>query len=174
MEHPIRVATEPKVITSAPIPPRQLNPDTQKAWQWAGRFALLLTLAALSDWIIAWIPFNLGNLEWEFGTITATLASLPLVTIGLAGMLSAALARGRTAQVIAIACVLILFGVLIGAALAIFMLDVPVALQSVQGVAHLGIQKATAKNLSMGLIFMAGYFVAGIVGLKHALGHRSR
>ncbi len=129
---------------------------------------MVLFLAGLSDWIIAWIPFRLGTLEWEFGTITATLAGLPLVTIGLAGVLASAVARGKKWQIVATASVVLLFAFLILAALAIFLLDVPVALQSVEGVPRLGIKKAIAKNLSLGVLFVIAYLWGGFAALRHA------
>jgi hypothetical protein len=146
--------------------------DVPKAWQWLGLFSVVLFLAGLSDWVIAWIPFRLGTLEWEFGTITATLAGLPLVTIGLGGMLASALARGIKWQIVAVACTILFFALLIVAALAIFLLDVPAALRSVEGVARLGIQKAIAKNLSLGALFSVAYVMAGVGALKHALSRR--
>ena len=149
-----------------------LPADVPKAWQWLGLFSVVLFLAGFSDWMIAWIPFRLGTLEWEFGTITATLAGLPLVTIGLGGMLASALARGIKWQIISTACLILFFALVIVAALVIFLLDVPAAMRSVEGVARLGIQKAIAKNLSLGVLFSVTYVMAGVGALKHALARR--
>jgi hypothetical protein len=164
----------PKFVTAPAPVPRAVSPDVLRAWRVAGRFAFVLFLAGLSDWIIAWIPFRLGSLEWEFGTITATLAGLPLVAIGLGGMLASGIAVGSRWQTIAVAVTILVFALLILAALAIFVLDVPVALQSVEGVARLGIQKAIAKNLSLGLLFFVAFMIAAFAGLRHAASRRPR
>jgi hypothetical protein len=52
----------------------------------------------------------------------------------------------------------------------VFLLDVPLALRSVQGPAHRGLLKAIAKTGLLGVLFSVAYLVAGIVGLRHAVG----
>ena len=163
------MATDSKIITGTPTRSRSVVPDVPRAWRWAGLFSLVLLLAGLGDWAIALVPFHLGTLEWEFGTITALFAGLPLVTIGFAGVLAASIARGVRWQTVATAVTILMFALLIIGALVIFLLDVPVALQSVQGVALLGIKKAIAKNVLFGLLFFAAYFWAGVAALRHAL-----
>jgi hypothetical protein len=46
-------------------------------------------------------------------------------------------------------------------------LDVPIALQATQGVALLGIKKATAKTTFTAVVFTIGYLVAGFGALRH-------
>jgi hypothetical protein len=96
------------------------------------------------------------------------------MTLGLAGLLASALARGNRTQIIVVALLALLLSFLTLAALLIFLLDVPVALQSVEGVARLGIRKAVAKNLSLGLLFSATFGIAGGTALKYALGNPQR
>jgi hypothetical protein len=167
----IPIAHEAKIAAS-PVRSQVFSPDSSRAWRAVGWFAATLLLAGVSDWIIAWIPFRLGTLEWEFGTITATLSGLPLVTMGLAGVLAAALGRGSKWQVIVAASLVLFFAALIIVALVIFLLDVPLALRTVDGVAQLGIKKAIAKNLSLGLLFSVAYIVAGVAALRHAIARR--
>ena len=166
----ILISNAPRV-SNAPRA-RALNPDVQAAWRWIAWFSLLLALAGLGDWAIALTPARLGSPEWEFGTITATFSGLPLVTMGFAGLLGAALARGIRWQIITIASLILFFALVIIGALIIFLLDVPLALGSVQGVAHLGILKATAKTGLLGALFGVGYAVAGGRALFRALSTR--
>jgi hypothetical protein len=144
-----------------------LNPDAQRAWRWAGWFCFALTAAGVADWIIAWIPMRLGILEWEFGTITATFSGIPLVAIGLAGMLASAVARGARGQILGVSSFILLLSAVMIGALVIFLLDVPVALQAVDGVARLGIMKATAKTLSMGLIFIPAFIAIAVAAIRY-------
>lgn len=145
-----------------------MTPDPFTAWRWIGWFSLMLTLAGLSDWVLAWTPLRFGSPEWEFGTIVASLSGLPLLTMGFAGLLGSAVARGVRWQIILVAAIVLLFALLILGALVVFALDVPIALRTVQGPANLGIRKAIAKTTMLGLLFAAGYIVAAIVAFRHA------
>jgi hypothetical protein len=147
-----------------------LSPDVDQAWRWIGWFSLVLALAGIGDWILAWIPLRFGATEWEFGTIVSTFAGLPLVTMGFAGMLASAMARGIRWQLVALGVLVLLWGGMIVAALLVFMLDVPIALSAVQGPAHLGIVKATAKTTMLGVLFGVVYFVVGIAALRRSRG----
>jgi hypothetical protein len=163
------------LITGTPTrSSRNVVSDVPVAWRWAGRFSLVLLLAGLGDWAIAMVPFRLGTLEWEFGTITAIFAGLPLVTLGFAGVLAAAIARGAHWQIVATAVTIILFSLIYVAALVVFLLDVPIALRTVQGVALLGIKKAITKNVFFGVLFSVAYLWAGIAALRHAARRRAQ
>jgi hypothetical protein len=155
-------------------PPREytrtgvLAPNVDQAWRWIGWFSLVLVIAGAGDWVLAWIPLRFGTAEWEFGTIVSTFAGLPLVTMGFAGLLGSAAARGVRWQLITVGVIVLAWGVMVVAALIIFFLDVPIALQAVQGPAHLGIMKATAKTVMLGLLFSTVYFVTGIAALRRS------
>lgn len=163
-------STEPRILVAnaRPARPASAAPAPHAAWRWLGWFGLVLALAGLGDWAIALTPPHFGTLEWEFGTIVATYSGLPLVTMGFAGLLAAALARGIRWQLITMGIVLLLFAAVLVAGLVIFALDVPIALQSVQGIAHLGIVRATAKTGMLGVLFGVGYAAAGVAALRHA------
>jgi hypothetical protein len=147
---------------------RTLVPDVATAWRWVGWFSLVLALAGIGDWILAWIPLRFGSPEWEFGTIAASFSGLPLVTIGFAGLLGSAVARGIRWQVITVSTVALIFSLMIAAALIIFLLDVPIAVRAVAGPARLGIAKAIAKTGMLGVLFFVTFFVAAIGALRHA------
>lgn len=172
-EVPSHHVTEPLILVDAPRRSersRVVVPDSHAAWRWIGWFSLLLALAGIADWVLAWIPMRFGTPEWEFGTIVSSMSGLPLLTMGFAGLLGSAVARGVRWQVRLMSMIVILFALLILAALVIFALDVPIALRTVQGPAHLGILKATAKTVALGVIFSVGYLVAGIGALRFSRG----
>ena len=147
--------------------PGPITPDVNQAWKWVGWFALVLTAAGVGDWVLAWYPLSFGTVEWEFGTVVASIANLPLITMGFAGLLGSAVARGVRWQIVTTAWVLIVWTVLLLASLTLFALDIPVALAAVQrGTARLGILKAIAKTLFLGGLFAVAYLVAAIGALR--------
>jgi hypothetical protein len=165
------VANDPRILINTPEAPRASRvtaPSLEAAWLWIGRFALLLTLVALGDWLLAWIPTRFGSTEWEFGTIVATFSGMPLLTMGLAGVYGAAIARGIRWQIIATSWVLLVLAMLLFGALLVFALDIPVALRAVEGPARLGILKAIAKTGMIGILFGGAFVFAAIGGLRHA------
>jgi len=142
--------------------------DAHRAWRWMGWLSLALALAGIGDWILAWFPLHFGSAEWEFGTVVSTFAGLPLITVGLAGLLGSAAARGVRWQVVFAGIALLLLALWILAASVIFLLDVPVALGAVQGVARIGILKAIAKTGLMAALFFTTYLAIGVAALRFA------
>lgn len=138
------------------------------AWRWVGWFSLVLALAGVGDWALAWFPLRLGNPEWEFGTVAATMAGLPLMAMGFAGLLASATARGVRWQMVTMGWLLLLFALIIVAALALFLLDVPLALRTVEGPARSGIVKAGIKTAMLGALFAGAYVTAGVTALRYA------
>lgn len=162
------------LVNSAPLSrPKAHTSNSDRAWRWVGWFSLVLALAGLGDWFIAWIPLRFGSAEWEFGTVAATFSGLPLVTMGFAGLLGSAIARDIRWQIIAVSSVVLLFALFVLLASVVFLLDVPVALGAVGGVARLGILKAIAKTGLLGSLFFVAYAVAGVRGLRYALSRQS-
>ena len=145
---------------------RAQHTDAGRAWRWLGWFALVLTIVGVGDWVLAWIPLRLGTPEWEFGTVVSSISGLPLVTMGFAGVMASAMARGVRWQIRTVGMLLLVWGLWVLAALIVFALDVPVALRAVDGPARLGIMKAIAKTLTTGGLFFVTYLVAGIAALR--------
>ena len=145
-------------------PPFAGSPD--RAWKWIGWLSLVLALAGLGDLVLVFVPPSFGVAEWEFGTAASVFAGLPLVTIGLAGLLGSALARGKRRQVIAISVVLVLFALVLGGLLLVFVTDVPLAMRAVQGDVLIGVRRAVVKTLLFGVLFSGSYFIAAIGALR--------
>lgn len=168
------MTAKPVVVINSPRNSKGPVSDNHRGWRWVGWLSLVFALAGLGDWLIAWTPMRFGSAEWEFGTIASSFSGLPLVTMGFAGLLGSAMARGIRWQILIVASVILLFALLIGAAAILFLLDVPVAIQAVGGgVARLGIDKAIAKTGMLGTLFFVAYLVAGLAGLRHALGRQN-
>ena len=157
----------PRFVVPEPAAPARTG-DPTRAWKWLGWFSLVLALAGLGDWLLAWFPMRFGSPEWEFGTVVSTFSGLPLITMGFAGLLASAVARGIRWQVIGVAVVAILFAIWLLGAFVIFLLDVPIAMGAVQGAARLGIMKAIAKTTMLAVLFSAVFIVAAVSALRFA------
>ena len=164
-----RVLVEPRAVRA----PVELRQDPNLAWAWLGWFGGVITLVAAGDLALAWYPFRVGVPEWEFGTIAASFAGLPLLTMGMAGLLGSMLARGRRLGTIVVSVLMLLLGVAVLAALVIFALDIPIALRVVTPEVAVGIKKAIAKTVMLGVVFSMGYVVAAVAALRHAMRGRT-
>lgn len=130
--------------------------------------SLVFTVAGVGDWILTWIPLRFGSPEWEFGTIVSSFAGLPLVALGFAGLLGAAVARGIRWQIVAMAWVLLLWTLLILAALVVFALDVPLAVAAAQDAIRTGIIKATIKTAFLGMLFSAAFLFLAVSAFRRS------
>lgn len=142
-------------------------PDKDKAWWLVGWLGIVLLVVGIGDFFLGWYPTNFGSPEWEFATVVSTFSGLPLVTMGFAAMLGSAMARGRKVTLLITAVGLALFTLFLAAAFLIFLLDVPLALGAVEGVAALGVKKAIFKTALIAVAFGGGYAITAIVILKH-------
>jgi magnesium-transporting ATPase (P-type) len=157
---------EPVVVGGAKDRPRERASGGDRAWIWVGWFGLVLSVVGLVDFALTWMPPQLGTPEWEFGTIAASFAGLPLVTMGFAALLGSALAREVRWQLFGMSAVLLGMSLFLIAALIVFVLVVPVALAAVEGPARIGILKAIVRTAVLGLAFLAAYAAAGVGALR--------
>ncbi len=148
--------------TSPDVPVRG-SPAPRTAWRELGWFGLLIAIVGLIDLAVNWYPVRFGSPEWEFGTIAGTMGSLPLMTIGLAALLASLLARGRRWGVMTTAVVLLVLGAALVALMAIFALDVPLALKAAaHSPAGPALRKTIIRTGLLGLVFSLGYLAAGV------------
>jgi hypothetical protein len=132
-----------------------------------GWFGALLAFVGFADVLLVWYPLGLGNPGWEFGAVDQTFSALPLLSMGLAGMLAAAVASGSRWRVRMLATAMILLGVtLLSAYLALYLLNVPIALQMVPPEVAIGVKKAVVKTSIMAAAFPGAYLVAAFVALR--------
>ncbi len=141
--------------------------ESNEAWWWIGWFGGILFLVGASDVALAWIPLNLGNLDWEFGTVSASLAALPLVTMGAAAMFGSTIARGKKAATGVLSLVFFGVGLWVLASFGLFALDIAPAIRAVgEGPGRLVLNKAIVKTSMMAVLFGPGYLFAGYAGVK--------
>lgn len=168
----------------SPTPPILVDPATARAvarsgeaagakahtaWKWVGWFGFVLLLVSLSDLALTWIPFELGRPEWEFGTVAASFAGLPLLAMGMAGVVASGLAFRRGWIVWPSVALMVILGVAMIAATGIFLLDVPLALRLAPVEVQVGIKKTIVKTLIIGTLFPIAFLSAAVaVGRYHA------
>jgi hypothetical protein len=159
---------EPKVIIRdhASRPRRPLVGGSRSAWVWVGWLACAFAVVGVGDLLLAWYPLRFGVPEWEFATIAQSFAGLPVVALGLVGLLGAGLGLDRRWLVLVSAVLLGLAGVGILLGTLLFLTDVPLALQTSDGIARVGIEKAVAKTLLLGSVFGLVFIAAAVAAVR--------
>ncbi len=91
---------KPKILTgpeagkeSASGRVRKVGPS--EAWTALGVIGLAFLLVGGSDFALTWYPFDFGNREWEFGTVTQSFNGLPVPILGVGLMLVASTYNDR-------------------------------------------------------------------------------
>lgn len=133
------------------------RPDPSGAWRVVGLGAAGIWCIGALDVGLLWVPPDFGSVEWEFGTISATVDALPLMTIGLIGVGAAGWARGsiRTCRVVAALAGVVVAGLLgLGA---LYGLSAPVAWQAVEPGMQRMLSKALAKTTGAGIVYVGLY-----------------
>lgn len=139
-------------------------------WKALGWFGLLLAIIGAIDIGLYFYPAAFASPEWEFATVAAAISSLPLPTVGLAGLVAWLLARGSKGQKITGSVVLLLAATAVAAAYALFLLNLPMALNAAAGPQGPAIQRAIIRTTVMGVGFGMAYLVSAIVLLRHLSG----
>ncbi len=144
-----------------------VQPSWSAAWKAIGWFAFLLSVVGLNEFLINWYPPAFNSPEWEFATIASSLGTLPMLTIGFAGLLGAFLALGVRWGSVLMAVFVLLCGIAILGLFAVFMMDVPLALRATAATpAGLAIRRGIVRAGVLGLAFGVGYLAAAVITLR--------
>jgi len=152
--------------------PKRIAPVPELGWYLLGWAGWVFLLAGLVDIGLAWVPFHLGNPEWEFGTITQSLQSLPVPFLGAALIIAAGMARGRLwwGRLGVIVLALLALWVVVSGVL--YALNIPLALRAVKQPQILfGLKKAifrTALQVGLYTVAASGMVWLGVRALKAA------
>lgn len=129
-----------------------------------------LALAAFFDLALAWYPIGIGNPEWEFGTVSATLNSLPLTTVGLVLALVSALENGYVIRTRVLSSLFLTLALLVLASAVLYALDVPLALRAVQDpLARMGLTKAIIKAFGLVVVYLVGFTWIAIASWRRTI-----
>ncbi len=161
-------ARKPLVGESEKAGRRALGPAPHVAWALLGCVGLLLVVVGGTDILLTWYPLNIGDPEWEFGTVTASLNGLPSVTLGLALLLGNAVASGRRWTVLLVSSVFAVLVLWVMFAAFLYATNVPMALRSVQDPLVLrGLKKAIAKTSIQSVAYPVMFAYLSIHGFRH-------
>ena len=122
-------------------------------WRILTALGAALTVVGWTDLALLWFPSNFGSPEWEFGTISAHFDGMPLGTLGLVTLCIAVLGLGKRRTARVLAAILMTIAVTLLGIFALYLLNVPVALDGVAPQLVPTIQKAVAKAI----VFAATY-----------------
>ncbi len=148
---------------------RFLPPSPETGWSLLGVLGSVFALVAGADILLAWFPTNFGNAEWEFGTVTASLESFPLLAVGLALLLGSSVARGAGRVVQMVSGLFLVLAVAIAAAGVMYALRVPVALETVTDpVPRSGLKRAILKTVAQAVLYSLAFAWIAIKGWRHA------
>ena len=146
-------------------PPRRIRPDSWQRALWGA--LVLLTLVALTDLVVLWVPVHLGNAEWEFATFSQTVDSLPLLTLMVAGMVAVGLNGGQVKALRILTTVCWLMVLVIGGIALLYALNVPIIWQrAVDSGATPVLRKAFVKMALLSTCYLVLYGFLGVVSLR--------
>src|SRR5438045_8423798 len=107
--------SQPRVLIDQKAQKASMPGSAEQGWRTIWRFAWVMVAAGLGDTGLAFVPLNFGVPEWEFGTMASSISALPLISMGLAGLLGSALAMGRRTAVLLLSWFFILLALLVRA-----------------------------------------------------------
>ncbi len=137
-------------------------------WKLLGWLGLAFLIMSLIDLALGWYPVEFGRPEWEFGTISASIAGLAIPTLALYLMLGSAIARERTDIARGIAIVMIILAISLAVLAILYLTSVPLALRAVAAnpLIHLGMKKSVFKSLMLFTGYEALYILGAFKGLR--------
>ena len=155
------------VLYRGPRVVAQGGSSSSGGWKALGGFGALLAAVGLVDLALYWFPPSFASPEWEFATVAATMSSLPLPTIGMAALVASLLVRGGPKSRLSAGLGLLLIALLIAAAYALFLLNLPLALTAASGPQGPAITRAIIRTSVMAVGLGSGYLVAAIALLRN-------
>lgn len=146
----------------------QLASAQLNGWAILGWLGLAYLIMSVIDLALGWYPVRFGQPEWEFGTISATIAGLAIPTLSLYLMLASAFARERAKLVRGVAIAMIVIAVFLAVLFLLYLTAVPLALRAVSNnpIIHLGMEKSIIKSLMLFLGYEALFILGAIKGLR--------
>lgn len=136
--------------------------EPEVAWRILGSIGFVLALVGMVDVLLNLYPPAFDSPEWEFGTVTRMLTSLPLPTVGFAGLAAWGFALGGRKSRIAITAAFFAVTALIAALFVLFLLNVPLAWSATEGPQGPAIIRSIIRTSVMAIGFGTVYLVIGI------------
>ena len=118
---------------------------------------LALTIVGLIDVSLLWYPPRFGDAEWEFANLGSTFESLSLTTLGLALLAAGFTARGLKGGLYLMAGLFAFFSLATLAGLALFGLNIPVALGGTPAALQTTLKMVLVKNVVLAVTYVVLY-----------------
>jgi len=113
-----------------------------------GGLGLVFAVVGGLDLLLAWYPTSFGSAEWKFATVTTTMMSFPLFSLGLVLLAGSAMGRGKRGLNRTMAIVLLLVVVLVLGCAILYLPQISTALASVKDpTVKIGVQRAILKTI---------------------------
>ena len=139
------------------------------AWDLLGLLGFALFVVGGTDFLLTWFPERFGNPEWEFGTITAALNSMPAPLMGLTLLLVAVLESESVVWARILSVLMLVWAVALVGLAVIYGLTVPLAAKGFEVPnIGLGLKRAIGKSLVQLVVYPVIMVWMGIRGLKLA------
>jgi hypothetical protein len=124
------------------------DPAPELGWYLLGGLGLVFAMVGGLDLLLAWYPTSFGSPEWKFATVTATMMSFPLFSLGLALLAGSAMGRGKKGMTRTMAIVLLVVAVLVLGCAMLYLPQISTALASVKDPTVLiGVKRAVMKTV---------------------------
>lgn len=140
----------------------------QVQWRVLAWIGAALAVVGWLDWALIWFPLDFGNPQWEFGNISASIDALPLGTLGLGLIAASVVARGGRWTPRVLGVLFALGSLLLLGLLVIYLLDVPLALRSVQPQMRSVLRLAMMKTVVSALVYAVLYGGLAFLTLRRA------
>ena len=134
---------------------------------------LLFAVLGGTDLATQLFPLGLGSPEWEFGTYSSMMDSIPLFTMGLGFLGVYAVSRAHRGLSMIIGVIFILIALFILAFAFIYATNLPQVLRvrpsaPTQAALQTGVKKAVVKGALQSAIYPIAFLWMGIFALRHA------
>jgi hypothetical protein len=152
--------------------------DSVDAFTLIGLTGILFAVLGGTDLATQLFPLGLGSPEWEFGTYSSMMDSIPLFAMGLGFLGVYAIARANRALSISVGILFILVALFILAFAFIYATNLPQVLRvrprsPAQIALQTGVKKAVVKGTLQSAIYPIAFLWMGIFALRHS-GRKSR
>lgn len=141
--------------------------DRSLPWRLLSGTGLALAVVAVGDLALGVFPLRLGDVQWEFGTVSRLFDSLPLMTMAATMFMVGSALLGRRLSVRLAGGVAIVVGLFLAGALLIYGLTLPLALKAVTDPLALGgLKRAMVKTVLQGVVYPLAFIGMGLAALR--------
>jgi hypothetical protein len=140
-----------------------ISPDASlRGWHALLVTGVVLLIVGGTDLALLLFPLKFGDLEWEFGTMSALYNGLPVPSMGAALILAGGLATERAGAVVAVLLWCVIMTVVLLGGSVLYLLNIPLALRSVAPeVERAPLYSAVAKACVAAAAYLALHCVLG-------------